>query len=74
MCYKSSTLFEEILLSVSYLILFIDVPLKSVKVVLAVVAAQVMGISLWLWVGVGDVWDVGVVRLLQVLVAGLTIL
>ena len=48
--------------------------MKAVQVVLAVVAAVVMGISLWLWVGVGDVWDVGVVRLLQVLVAGLTIL
>ena len=58
----------------SYLILFIEVPLKSVKVVLAVVATQVVGISLWLWIGVGDVWDVRVVGLLQVLVAGLAIL
>ena len=41
----------------------------AVKVMLAVV-----WISLWLWVGVGDVWDVGVVGLLQVLVARLTIL
>ena len=57
-----------------HLILFIEVPLKSVKVVLAVVATQVVGISLWLWVGVGDVWDVRVVGLLKVLVAGLPIL
>ena len=65
---------KEILLSVFHLILVIEVPLKSVKVVLAMVAAQVVGISLRLWVGVGDVWDVGVGGLLQVLVAGLTIL
>ena len=36
----------------------------AVKVVLSVAAAQVVAITLRLWVGVGDVWDVGVVGLL----------
>ena len=45
-------------------------PIRPMEVVLDVVATQVVGISLLLWVGVvGDVRDVGVAGLLKVLVA-----